>query len=298
MPLEQPWVLGIQADSADAEVRDRLAHSFQERITAHSDWVLLSTCHRVELYGFGAQPDLVDSLKVETGEAAVRHLIRVAAGLESAIIGEDEVLHQVRQAVGSARAARALDGRVIRLFETAIAAGRRSRAGRTAASGNLAQQAVAWLGKKSSLAGQSVLVAGAGRMGSSLAHAAKQAGADIVIASRDPKRARRLAHVYNGNSTDLAGGAELAPSMAAVAVALAGLWHEFQPPDGPLPPIADISAPPAVAAGIRSRLNCDFLGIDDLYVHSQPVPRGYIDEAEGIVAAKTLEYLSWVEKAR
>jgi glutamyl-tRNA reductase len=223
MPYEQPWVMGVQADTADANDRDDLARSVRERIAAHSDWILLNTCHRVELYGFGTPPELDARLKVHTGEGAVRHLIRVAAGLESAIIGEDEVLHQVREAVGNARAGRTLDGRLLRLFETAIAAGRRARAGRTAASGNLAQRAVAWLGEKSSLVGHTVLVAGAGRMGSSLAHSAKLAGADIVIASRDATRARRLAHVYGGDSTDLAGGAQLA--LQAAGVVSASRWR-------------------------------------------------------------------------
>ncbi|HEY8105826.1 MAG TPA: NAD(P)-binding domain-containing protein [Gemmatimonadales bacterium] len=289
--------MGVQADTADADDRDDLARSVRERIAAHSDWILLNTCHRVELYGFGTPPDLDARLKVQIGESAVRHLIRVATGLESAIVGEDEVLHQVREAVGNARAGRTLDGRLMRLFETAIAAGRRARAGRTAASGSLAQRAVAWLGEKSSLVGHTVLVAGAGRMGSSLAHSAKLAGADVIIASRDATRARRLAHVYGGDSTDLAGGARLAPRTAGVAVALAGMWHEIQHPDGALPRIADISAPSAVPSAVRSRLNGGFLSIDDLYVHSQPVPRGYIDEAQRIVAAKTGEYQRWLERA-
>jgi glutamyl-tRNA reductase len=296
MPTEQPWVMAVQADTADANDREELARTVRERIAAHSDWVLLNTCHRVELYGFGTPPELDSRLKVQTGADAIRHLIRVAAGLESAIIGEDEVLHQVREAVGNARAGRKLDGRLVRLFESAIAAGRRARAGRTAASGNLAQRAVAWLGEQSSLAGNTVLVAGAGRMGSALAHSAKLAGADVVIASRDSTRARRLAHVYGGESTDLAGGALFAPDAAGVAVALAGVWHEFQPPDGALPPIADISAPSAVPATVRLRLNSGFLSIDDLYVHSQPVPRGYIDEAASIVAAKSDEYERWLER--
>lgn len=293
---EQAWVMAVQADTADASDRDKLARSVRERIAAHSDWILLNTCHRVELYGFGTPPDLDARLKVHAGTSAVRHLIRVAAGLESAIIGEDEVLHQVREAVGNARAGRKLDGRLIRLFETAIAAGRRARAGRTAASGNLAERAVAWLGEQSTLAGHTVLVAGAGRMGSSLAHSAKLAGADVVIASRDANRARRLAHVYGGDGTDLAGGAQLVPKTAGVAVALAGIWHEFQPRDGTLPPIADISAPTAVPVTVRSRLNGGFLSIDDLYIHSQPVPGGYIDEAVRIVAAKTDEYTRWLQR--
>ena len=295
MSDQQPWVMAVQAGAAGASERDRLARSLEGRVPSHPDWILLSTCHRVELYGFGAVPDLDEGLHLATGDRAVRHLIRVAAGLESAIVGEDEVLHQVREALSDARAARSLDGRLQRLFETAIAAGRRARAGRTAASGNLAQSAVAWLQKKSNLAGSKVLVVGAGRMGSALAHSARLAGAEVTIASRDAARANRLAHVYGGRGTDLAGGAALAPKSSAVAVALAGTWHELQPAQGELPPIADISAPPAVPAVVRARLNGGYLGIDDLYLRPQSLPSGYIDEADRVVAAKTREYVEWLD---
>lgn len=297
MSVSEPWVMAVHADAAGADERDRIARSVQGRVASH-DAILLSTCHRVELYGFGTMPDLDARLQVETGEQAVRHLIRVATGLESAIIGEDEVLHQVRDALARARALQSLDGRLQRLFETAIAAGRRARAGRTATSGNLAQRAVAWLQKRSTLVGRTVLIAGAGRMGSSLAHAARLAGAEITIASRDASRANRLARVYGGRGMDLVGGAELAPKSAGIAVALAGVWHEFQPQQRDLPPIADISAPPALPAAVRARLNGGFLGIDDLYIRTRPVPRGYIDDAARVVATKTREYVRWLEAGR
>lgn len=295
---QQPWVMAVQAGTAGAEERQRLARLVADRVSTRGDWVLLSTCHRVELYGFGAMPELDPRLRVATGEDAVLHLMRVATGLESAITGEDEVLHQVRKALAQARASRSLDGRLHRLFETAIAAGRRARAGRTASSGNLAQKAVAWLQQRTTLAGRAVLVVGAGRMGSSLAHAARQAGADVTIASRDSNKAHRLAQVYGGRGVDLASGAELAPKSAGIAVALAGVWRELQPADSELPPIADISAPPAVPAPVRARLNGRFLGIDDLFVRTQGVPRAYIDEAGRVVATKSREYVRWLERGR
>jgi glutamyl-tRNA reductase len=294
MPALEPWVMAVHADTVGAEERDRIARSVEEAMPGHRA-ILLSTCHRVELYGLGTMPQVDARLEVVTGEQAVRHLIRVASGLESAIVGEDEVLHQVREALATARAARPVDGRIQRLFETAIAAGRRSRAGRTAASGNLAQRAVSWLQEKSPLAGRTVLIAGAGRMGSSLAHSARLAGAEVTIASRDAARAQRLAKVYGGRGIDLAAGADLAPKSAGIAVALAGVWHEFQGPEGELPPIADISAPPAVPATVRGRLNGGYLGIDDLYVRTQAVPRGYIEEADRVVIKKTREYVQWLE---
>src|SRR5260370_40996493 len=104
------------------------------------------------------------------GRDAIAHLMRVACGLESVIVGEDEVLHQVRQTLAVARVDRALDRRLTRLFETAIAAGRRARSGRSASSGNLAQNAGAWLRGKAQGSGRLGGVAGAGRMGAALAH--------------------------------------------------------------------------------------------------------------------------------
>jgi glutamyl-tRNA reductase len=296
MTRQLPWMVGVQADNAGAEERDRVAGLLQRPMAAHKNWILLSTCHRVEVYGFGDPPQLKQDIRVETGERAVRHLIRVAAGLESAIIGEDEVLHQVREALASARASRTLDTRLGRMFETAIAAGRLARAERTVAGGNLAQRAVAWLLQRSDLAGRPVLIAGAGRMGSALAHAARLAGADITVASRNPRRAQRLARVYGGRGVDLASGAELATRSTGIAVALAGVWHEFQPADVVLPPIADISAPPAVLPSIRERLNGGFLGIDDLYARTGALPSAYIEKAEQIVDTKARELTAWLAR--
>jgi glutamyl-tRNA reductase len=296
MPRNTPWVLAVKADAADAEERERIAKSVGATIGAHADWILLETCHRVELYGFGPVPHLETNLAPAAGGEAVRHLMRVAAGLDSAIIGEDEVHHQVREALSAARVSRPLDRRLHRLFETAIAAGRRARAGRTASSGNLAQKAVEWLRQRSPVAGRTILVAGAGRMGASLAHAARLAGAEVTIASRDSARATRLAHLYGGRGIDLARGAELARDAGGIAVALGGVWHELQSLKGDLPPVADISAPSAVPAEVRAQLNGGFLGIDDLYVRTQPVPRAYIEEACRVVEAKTYEYLRWLER--
>jgi len=294
MLTRQPWVMALQAGASSADERARLASEVEEQIGRQGDWIVLSTCHRLEVYGFGSMPTVDTAIQVRAGEDAVRHAMRVAAGLESAIVGEDEILHQVRDALRQARESRSLDGRLQRLFETAIAAGRRARAGRTASSGNLAQKAVAWLEEKSPLAGKPVLIVGAGRMASNLAHAARLAGARLTIASRDAAKAHRLAQLYDGSGIDLVGGAGLASHTTAVAVALAGPWHELRAPAGDLPPIADISAPSAISAEIRAGLNGGFLGIDDLFVRIETLPGGYTDGAVRLVAAKTSEYMRWL----
>jgi glutamyl-tRNA reductase len=293
---QQLFMVGLQADNASADDRQRLARSAADAIAGGTPGVLLSTCHRVELYGLGVMPSLAPQGRVQTGESAVRQLIRVAAGLESAIVGEDEVLHQVRQALASARSSGTVDSRLTRLFEVATAAGRAVRARRGVASGNLAQRAVAWLQGKASLAGMPVLIVGAGHMGSALAHAAQAAGAEVTIASRTGRRADRLARLYGGRGVDLAGGAEVAFESVAVAVALAGEWRELDSTDQDLPPIADVSAPPAIVAAVRQRLNGGFLSIDDLYIRTDRRPQAFVEMAERVVETKTYEYVSWLNR--
>ena len=288
----QPWVAAVSAAERPADERDRIAARLRQGIAAGH--VLLSTCHRVELYGFGEPPSLTGDLPLQTGEAAVVHLLRVAAGLESALVGEDEVLHQVRDAFREAAANGRLDGRLHRLFEMAVATGRSARAGRTAFGAGLAGRAVEWLHSQAPLRGQPILVAGAGRMGSALAHAARKEGALVTIASRDATRAGRLAAVYDGTGVSLAEGADLVLRSAGVAVALSGPWHELGSLVEPLPPIADISAPSAVPAAVRARLNGGYLGVDDLFTTGTPPP-GYVEATERIVSGKAGEYIGWLE---
>lgn len=289
---EQPWVAGVSAAERPAEERERIAARMRQGVGGGQ--VLLSTCHRIELYGFGEPPRLAGELPLQSGEAAVVHLLRVAAGLESALVGEDEVLHQVRDAFREAAAGDQLDGRLHRLFELAVATGRRARAGRTAIGAGLAGGAVDWLQGRAPFRGRPVLVAGAGRMGSALAHAARKKGALVTIASRDPERARRLGSVYGVTGVSLAEGADLVQGSAGVAVALSGPWQELASLADPLPPIADLSAPSAVPGPLRARLNGGFLGVDDLFTGGTPPP-GYVEAAERIVSGKAGEYLGWLE---
>lgn len=286
------WALTASAGEADVADRCQLAHEMEEWLAAGNDGVVLATCHRVELYGLGRAPN--SGIRLRAGRDAIAHLLRVAAGLESAVVGEDEVLHQVREALRSAQLNRHVDFRLLRLFETAIATGRRARSRRTDSSGNLAQSAVAWLRTKTSVTDRMVVVAGAGRMGAALAHSLADAGALITIASRDETRASRLAGVHSGRSVSLLDGARLTGQAAAVAVALGGPWTELAAVQGShLPPIADISAPQAVPDSVRGRLNGSFLGIDDLYRRGDALPGAYIKDAQALVDRYTGEYVAW-----
>lgn len=274
---DRPWVLAATAGELGVEERARL----QERAAGLGRHpVTLVTCHRVELYGFGEPPDLEMPVRLQ-GEDAIRRLFRVTAGLESAVMGEDEILHQVREALATARA-QAADPRLTRAFEEAIAVGRRARAGSSAPKTDLAERAIAWLAQRADLEGGRVLVAGTGVMGGALARAATAAGAEVLVAGRDRRRA----------DLTLAEAASQARGMAAVAVALAGPWEALEGATE-LPPLADLSSPPAVPASARQRLGDRLLDIDALF-ERLPAEAGWAERAEGLVAEGVEGYLTWL----
>jgi len=281
-----PWALVAQAGDVDVNDRTRLKAALAELVDFHRSWALVATCHRVEVYGFGPGPNRED-MRLLDGEESVRHLFRVAAGLESAVIGETEILGQVRDALAHSRE-RGTDERVARLFEAAIAVGRTARAAPLPARDGLAERAVGWLARRTPLEGQPVLVVGTGAMGGSLAAAATSVGAVVTVAGRRLERA----------AIDLRAAARCAPDMAAVAVALRGEWVELAAaadagPSRRLPPLADLSAPPAVPARIRLALGPDFLGIDELW-HRAAGRSAWVLRAEAVVDEAVAEYVGWL----
>lgn len=250
----------IGATAAEVDAAERAA--LRDRLTAHREGgVLLATCHRVELYGVAGQATIGAPLaRVES--AARRHLFRVAAGLESTVPGEDEVLHQVRDALAAARAHGSPDPALQRLFEDAISTGREIRATvprppRTSPEGvDLAARAVHWLDDQVSLPGRRVLVVGRGPMGTALAAELAPRGVEVLRASRQAPE----------GGVDLAGAARLAPTVAAIALALRGPWSAIgNVPAGDLPPIADLSSPSALPEWLHAGLGHRLLRIDDLF---------------------------------
>lgn len=179
---------------------------------------VLSTCARVEVYVTAEQfdgvheavlralarhagstvEDLADQVHMDTGVSAARHLLRVAAGLDSRILGEDEILGQVRRAQEAARRADTLHGELYSAMAAAISAGRRVRSElpRPAAGSSLAAMAldtaVRSCGRTSDL---NAVVVGAGALGSAMCRvaAAHPAVRHLVVANRSFDAAEALA---------------------------------------------------------------------------------------------------------
>jgi glutamyl-tRNA reductase len=212
-------LVGISHHRAPVEVRERVAvdvdgaRALARELAAECESVVLSTCNRTEVYlaadsGGGLDQRATDALLDLAAphgdelapllyrladESAALHLFRVAAGLDSLVPGEGEILGQVRQAYEAGATGPLLD----RLFRTALHAGRRARAETAiaespssvpAAAAALAQQVF------EDLTGRRVVIVGAGNMGELAARNLVSRGAEIVaVANRSEDRGAGLA---------------------------------------------------------------------------------------------------------
>jgi glutamyl-tRNA reductase len=226
--MKNIFVTGISYKTAPLAIRELFAvpparqTEIARELLQHgllTEVVVLWTCNRVEIYGVSSatRPDpealmrvLVQDPAIERaspychhGPAAARHLFSVTAGMESMVIGETEILGQVKSAYERARAAgltgRALNRMFQKSFEAAKAVRTRTSIGKgTASVGSVAvQHARRIFG--SSLEGRRVMVIGAGSMAEKcLRHLVKKGAASIAIVNRSHDKAEALAATYGG----------------------------------------------------------------------------------------------------
>lgn len=276
-----------------------------EALPAHDSVILVHTCHRVELYvAPGAFRDLElpqlppGGLRLEDA-AAARHLISVACGLQSAVLGEDQVLHQVRQTLALRQAGGPLDPVLDRLFQVALNAGRRAHgwfAGSRRSLGDVALDEIEHVA--GSLEDQPILIVGAGSMSRLTAQAATRRGARVTITNRTAERALALARSVGGKAVEWASDGTLGPFVGAV-VAVSGSWA-IHPQDAARlvdngATVVDLSSPPAVSDTFQTQLGDRFVSIDDLAWGPQvKLAGGLRGRLEGLVTESGAEYCRWL----
>ena len=216
----------LERVTVDAASLPKALHDLRGRANV-AEAVLLSTCNRTEIYAVGetfhgavaelrdflcqlaflAPEDISDHLYTFHDAAAVGHLFAVAAGIDSAVIGESEILAQVKGAWEVAAAEGAVGSQLNLLFRHAVEVGKRARSetsiGRHTTS--VSQAAVALATERlGSLSGRRVLVLGAGDMGAGMTGALAGAGvAEILVANRTWDRAVELAGQVGGRAVRL-----------------------------------------------------------------------------------------------
>jgi glutamyl-tRNA reductase len=246
MPLV---LVGTSYQRAPVELRELLAYDPDLRrdalgrlSTDGAEAAVLSTCNRTEVYGVNPEPreleeriygelaglsglshsELAPALYTVTDEAAAVHLFRVAAGLDSMVPGEAQILGQVREAYEAAREKKTAGPTLHRLFRQALRVGKRVRT-ETAIGENPASvsSAAAELAERvfENLEGRRILLLGAGKTADlTAANLISRGVGEIVVANRSTERAAGLARRFGGRAVGLdAVEAELASTDVVVA---------------------------------------------------------------------------------
>ncbi len=284
--------------AAASAVLARFGCGRSEKPVGLSELVVLSTCNRVELYaagGVNAWPFLVELLAESTGvrigelapalyhlagTEAVRHLSRTAAGLDSMVIGEPQILGQVSEAYATALAHGAAGHALGVLFRGAIKAGRRARA-ETAINRNpatVSSAAVKLVGESlGELLGKSVVVVGAGEMAELALAALHYRGVrDVCVVSRTREHAEQLSSRFGGR-TEPFERLQAALDTADIVVTSTSAPHHvittdmvaaalLRRPDRRLA-IIDIAVPRDVEPGVAALPSVDYFDLDDLQRH-------------------------------
>jgi glutamyl-tRNA reductase len=227
-PVSDLVLVGVNHKTAPIDLREKVAIGRDELAEATRalasvpgvlECMIVSTCNRVELLAAvdGARVDpaefLFEQCAVDPallrphiyehrGRDAVRHLFRVASSLDSMVVGEPQILGQVKEAFAVARAAGTVSGQLEHLLQSAFAAAKRVRTETQIGSNSVSIASVAVdLARKifGSLHGRTVFLVGAGKMSELAArHLLEQGAGAILVSNRTQERAERMAEQFEG----------------------------------------------------------------------------------------------------
>jgi glutamyl-tRNA reductase len=301
--------VGLNHQTASVALRERLAFSTLrlEQALARSvernpsaageieELVILSTCNRVEVYAVSQEPafDMLESFLSETQNLpacefspslyhlmdgdAIKHLFRVAAGLDSLVIGEPQILGQVAQAYGAAKQNGSAGKILSQLFQAAIRAGKRTHTETTISRNpaSIASVAVHLISETvPDLPGARVLVLGAGEMAELSVESLRKRGVkEITVVNRTLEKAHELARRWDGQAGALYMLPEYLPDMDIVISSTGAPYTIIQRemvqsailkrPHRPLV-FMDIAVPRDVDEGVRDLAGVRLFDMDKL----------------------------------
>lgn len=243
----QLLLVGLSHHTAPLEVREKLAISGEElpmalrtlRERGLEEAMLVSTCNRVELYAsaesaagasmlvrdyfserVGGGADVGSHLYEHTGPAVARHAFRVAASLDSLVVGEPQILGQVKDAFTLASDAGTVGSLLGRCMSRAFAVAKRVRTETGIAAGAVSVSSIACDLAKSifgELTGRRVVLVGAGEMSEGAAKALAQQGTLLTVVNRNQERAKAVADACGGEPREFD---ELAKELVAADVVI------------------------------------------------------------------------------
>ena len=335
-------LLGLNHTTAPLEVRERLAFSAEQRRAAVDAFrarfagceaVLLSTCNRVELYvgwageagrewpavrevaeflgTFHSVPptQFSDHLYVKTDRGVVEHLFSVSSSLDSMVLGETQILGQVREAYDVSRDAKAAGPLLHPLFQRAVAVGKQVMRETAIGEGRLSVASVAVDYAKQIFErfdDKTVLCVGAGKLTALvLQHLAALSPRRVLLCNRNPARAEALAARFGGQAVPFN---RLADHLVAADIVVtstgsrepiitrAGFGtllkrRRYRPVF-----LIDIAVPRDVEAAVGKLDNVYLYNLDDLQqvvLSTRSQRQDAVDAAKGIVSRQVEEFVLW-----
>ena len=231
-------LIGLNYKQAPIQIREKFSFSesetekFVSQLTENTvveTAIVVATCNRTEIYfcsEAGDRPEIFKNVLLElskfkktdaalsqyfytkSNKNAAEHLFKVTAGLDSLVLGEDQIIGQIKTAYFSQKEKRTLGKVMMRLFEKAIETGKKVRSqttintGASSVSAAAVDTALKHYGKE--IKEQNVLMIGAGETGSLVVQSlAKHGFKSLYIANRTKSKAEDLAQRYNGTAVDL-----------------------------------------------------------------------------------------------
>lgn len=334
--MQEILLVGLSHKSAPLEVRESVSFRSSQILEALpvlrnklGEAVILSTCNRSEIYAVTDNPvqtaegirefvaqyhgltsdSIAPHLYSRTGQDAVKHLFSVSSGLDSLIVGESQILGQVRDALSASNEAKAVNSAGVKLFHAALRVGRRVRQetniGRNPLSVSyagvrLAQQVLGDLSDKRAL------LIGAGEAGSLVARALRTVGiGDLMIANRTESKAGELAGYLSGQvvpfenlddalqSTDIVIAATDSPGYI-VATSMGSSLHRM-PGDAPLFAF-DLAVPRDIDPRVAAEYGVRLFNIEDLSAIAEEnlaERRRSAHDAEVIIDEEVAKFMLW-----
>ncbi|HHP7229788.1 MAG TPA: glutamyl-tRNA reductase [Xenococcaceae cyanobacterium] len=333
-------VVGLSHKTASVEVREKLSipEAQTEEAIAHlrgyphiEEVAIISTCNRLEIYSVVKETEqgiteivqflaekahlslygLRKHLFILLHEDAMRHLMRVAAGLESLVLGEGQILAQVKTTHKLGQKYQGLGRLLDRLFKQAISTGKRVRSetsiGTGAVSISSAAVELAQI-KVAELASYKFTIIGAGKMACLLVkHLIAKGATQIAIVNRSHRRGQELASKFPQVSLQIHPLSEMIDAIAKSDIVFTST-SATEPilTKGKLATslaieqsviLIDISVPRNVAADVKELVQVQSYNVDDLkavVAANQETRRQIAQEAEGIIEEEVANYILWL----
>ncbi len=331
-------VVGLSHKTAPVEVREKLsvgADVLPEVLARLSkrrelkEVMFLSTCNRVEVLADGEaiepalraireglaelvggrSDDLTDCLYDKSGDDAVRHIFRVASSLDSMVLGEPQILGQVKDAYDAAVAAGTLRNVLGRCVHRAFTVAKRVRTETALGAGTVSISSVAVdLARKifGDLSNHTVLLVGAGEMAEAAARSLGKGGRSIRVCNRSVERAAQLAAQFGGSAAPLEQLEEeltlsdvvvTSTSSRSFVVTREMVKRVMKARRGRTLFFIDIAVPRNVDPEIHTKIdNCYVYNVDDLeheVAHGLKARQNEVAAAEKIVGEELSEFETW-----